>query len=423
MPIICPFDYNSLSTTKVEHKWTSMVNGDNVNHFSKMHLPTAHDPQNKELLLYVIDQFYDAADGDRLHLTTGPIRYSKFRQVLTGDLRITWQQISDSREAQKTIATFDEDIDLFIAQYFSPTSADDQREYLRSSTKPFSMSCETLAGRLRVISNLCKRLPGAEGKVLYADENQLKRAYFLMMPASWRIKFAESGQVLDGFLTLLNLIRFMSLQAAFAARSKRKTNPNQFSASSQQGASQRGRGGGRYSTRHQNNGGRGRGFYRYGGSYGRPAYGSFQPPAPYYGAPRVTPSAQPRTFPSPSGGNPSYGNRTPGRSGGRFGGRSGFRPTYGRSSGRGPVPYVPNFYVGHHHDPQEHFAIMEHEGEYEPNEQFHGENYDAPMEYQEPFAEEQYHYEEPQQQTQESTDEVQTDQEQQDAHWLQEFGL
>ena len=59
---------------------------------------------------------------------------------------------------------------------------------------------------------------------LFANDDLLKRAYFLLMPSSWRIKFAESGQVLEGAYTYQNLIRFMSIQEMVSKRSSNSSN-------------------------------------------------------------------------------------------------------------------------------------------------------------------------------------------------------
>lgn len=344
VPLVCSFDYDDLTTVRVDHKWTLGAAGNTTNHDAKMYLPTANDPSEKELLLYVIDQYLDACHNDRLHISTGPERYSKFRAVLQGDFRITWQTLSDA-QANKTLATFAADLEEFIAIYFAPSSADDQMEYLRSATKPYSMTCEALGARLRVISRLCKRLPGADATPLIAEGTPMKRAYFALMPQAWRIKFVEAGQVLDvDTYTFVHLVRFMAVQEALSKRSANR---------SRDGSGRGGRGGRGSSSnrRRRDDGGRGsgRGRGRGRGSYGnyhnyRNNQSSNQPGRGFPGQGIVTPPYYSPQYRSPQGrfgsGNSSF--RTPSTGGRSQGGRYN-QPAYGR--GRGPVPYVPNFHV------------------------------------------------------------------------------
>ena len=109
IPLICSFDSDSIRTVKVEHKWTTGAAPNQRDASAKLYLPTCDDPSKKELFLYVVDQFVDACHNDRLHLSTGPSRYTKFREVLGGALRLRWQSLSEAR-ANKTTDTFVEDV-------------------------------------------------------------------------------------------------------------------------------------------------------------------------------------------------------------------------------------------------------------------------------------------------------------------------
>ena len=94
IPLESSFDPDSICTVKVENKWTT----GNKDEYYKMYLPVCEDPTKKELFLYVIDQFYDACHEERLHLTTGLERYSKFRLVVDGALKMGWQTISEAQQ-------------------------------------------------------------------------------------------------------------------------------------------------------------------------------------------------------------------------------------------------------------------------------------------------------------------------------------
>ena len=100
LPLVPTFRPEDLRTVKVENRWTTQ----NVERYNKMYLPVCDDPSQREVFLYVIDQFLDAAHNDRLHISVGTDRYTKFRAVIGGDLRIVWQEISDA-QAAKTTAT------------------------------------------------------------------------------------------------------------------------------------------------------------------------------------------------------------------------------------------------------------------------------------------------------------------------------
>ena len=89
-----------------------------------------------------------------------------------------------------------DDIDALVGCHFDPTLHQDQIECLHVGAEPFQMTCEQLGSCLRVISHLSRYLPGSViGRIcfdLFSTDDTLKRAYFSLMPASSKIKFAES---------------------------------------------------------------------------------------------------------------------------------------------------------------------------------------------------------------------------------------
>ena len=126
IPLLPSFRAEDLHTAKVEHSWTTGQGQNAVDNYCKMHLLTCDDPSNKEQLLCIIDQFLDAAHNKRLHLSCGASRCTKFREVVGGNLRIVWQEISNACAA-KTVDSFMEDVDLLVSHYFAPTLCQDQR--------------------------------------------------------------------------------------------------------------------------------------------------------------------------------------------------------------------------------------------------------------------------------------------------------
>ena len=395
IPVVSSFDPAYIRTTKVEHEWRTTGNNPRDKH-AKMYLPVCDDPANKELFLYVIDAFLDAAHADRLHLTTGLDIYNKFRQVVDGALRIAWVTLSDARN-QKSVNSFTTDVLALINKYLSPSSYEDQLNYLRTFEKPFSLDCEALGTRLEVISRLGRLLPGAPTTAnntrqhLYADEAAMKRAYFAMMRGDWKVKFVSSAHDLDDpNFSFQRLVRFMATQETI---SKQGVKRKGFHHGGGRGGGRYGRGGGGrgygrgnyggysggghsnywgYSSAH--GGGRGRGNagnyqYRSSGYGGRHQQGSFTPGGtPGYAQGYRTPT-QGTSTPYGRGRGSSYG-----RGGSTYGrGSSGRGNTYGRGAARAPFtpggrqvvypgvaptgtrpPSIPNFMTDNYHqEPQD----------------------------------------------------------------------
>ena len=463
IPLVCSFDSDTIRTVKVEHKWTS--GGTTPRDMSaKLYLPSCDDPSKKELFLYVVDQFVDAAHNDRLHLSTGPSRYTKFREVLGGALRLRWQTISEGR-ATKTLDSFVEDVRNLIGSFLAPTSFEDQKEYMRSATKPFYMDCAALGARVEVISRLGRLLPGAPVDVngveelLFPNDNALKRAFFSLMPSSWKVKFAESGSQLDGAYEYQALVRFMSIQELVSKNGNKRAREGGNSGHSQRripprGSSGRGFGGRGYGGRGNYGGGYGGGRSNYGGrggygrGRGRGNYGNYlnggRGSASYggssysqqwgfsnnrgggYNSP-YTPRSNHSNF---SQGRGSNTGRSQGFSGGRgttpnTGGRGGSGVVYPgvAPNAQGNVPYLPSFYAEHYHSEQG--PTQE---QYYGEEQYHSEQYYGEQDEQYYAQAEHYHAEQPSEEQEqqetflgESHDE-QAQQEEQDAHWLQDFG-
>ena len=172
-PSFCPED---LRAAKIEHSWTTTGNNPEEK-CSKMCLPVCDDPSQKEVFLHVIDAFLDAAHNDRLHLAVGSDRHNKFRQVLGGSLRISWQAISGARQ-NKTVDTFDEDLRELVAKCLAPAARADQLNCLAAANEPFEVDCEALGARFEVMSRLGRLLPSSHvagvDLHLWADTEAMK---------------------------------------------------------------------------------------------------------------------------------------------------------------------------------------------------------------------------------------------------------
>ncbi len=371
IPLATTFSTDDLNMVKVEHHWTE--GADARDRSAKMYLPTCDDPSKKELFLYVIDQFLDAMSNDRLHLSTGPNRYSKFRVVVNGSIRLAWQTISANR-ANKTTDTFDEDLRTLINQYLAPTARADQLEYLRTVIKPYGMSTEELSGRIRVLSRLGRLLPGSYDEApstydpLYESERDYKRALFGMMPMAWRIKFAETGHELDdAAYQYSQLTRYMSLQEAIEKSSGRKR-PRQNIPSGGRGRG-RGPGGRGY--------GRGRGRDHGGRGYGRGrgrGYGDYSSYGGNYPPPnnRFLQAAAGGRYGQGRGmSSPRAGYQSP-RGGGRPVTASPRRPI---AQGQGRPPVFPQFTTDEHyyeHDPGYGYGDEHYYGDYDYGYEYDG---------------------------------------------------
>ena len=358
IPIQSLLHYEELTTVKVENRWMDGIQQKSF----KIQLPLIASAENKELLVYALDQFVDALDASRLNVTDPPAKYAKIRLIFGGDIALEWQRLMRERiaglpngAADLTDVHFTTDLNNLVCIYLGPTSFEDQREYLNTTVKPFNMSCEVLASRLRVVNTLSRYLPGSNNTTIAPNATAMKRLYYKMMPNSWKLEFAKSTRTLDdATYTLIDLSRFMAVHEAISKSSNKRpaSSPSSFSRNVRPRRG-RGRGFGRGS------GGRGFGRGNFGRGYGTYGQGSYQ----NYGSPSY-------------GGYPSTSYRTPpqGRgyggygSGGRSGGgravspRShssgrgsgfGLRPRYasepgGRGRG-GQPPSFPSFYQEQYH--------------------------------------------------------------------------
>ena len=163
-----------------------------------------------ETLLRTIVEFLDAASQvSRLNLTAGPNRYNKFRECLGGAVRDTWDVIAPNHA--QTVNGFEGALSDFVAQYLMPTAGADQRLYLDTIKKPFRLTVQQLAERLRFINRLMRWFPGNAASPF--DESTLKLLFYNMMLPKWKLAFLSSGtDINDGNYTLLHLQRYMTIQ-------------------------------------------------------------------------------------------------------------------------------------------------------------------------------------------------------------------
>ena len=292
--------------------------GNNIHHEKKKALVPKCLEEDPESLLRTVVSFFDACDNARLHLSTGPLRYEKFRECLGGNILDTWDAVSTG--TPNTVAGFQTAVENLIAQYLVPTAQSDQAQYLQNCRKPFRLSCFQLGGRLGFINKLMSWFPGNGGNVPFNDA-ALTNMFYRMMLEDWKLNFLSSGRDINT-LTFLDMQRYMSNQElAGRAKARRQQAKQQQSTGKRSFYPQQGRGnyqpfrgGMRFAGRRRIDHGGGRSSYGYSSN------------SQYSG------SGQGRGF-------GSGGGRGFSRGGGRFGSGRGSGRSTGRSGGRGPSSF------------------------------------------------------------------------------------
>ena len=187
----------------------SVNTGDGNNEKRKYSVPFASS-QDVETLCRCVLEFDDVAAVPRLSLTTGPLKFSYFRQCLGGTIHDKWDVLADGRN--EMVANFLLIRNELIAELVRPTDLADQRHYLETSKKPYKLNCAALSARLETINKMMSLFPGAGGNPPMQPVD-IKNLYYQMMPSEWQRAFLNSGQVItDPTYTLLSLQRFMTLQ-------------------------------------------------------------------------------------------------------------------------------------------------------------------------------------------------------------------
>ena len=95
-----------------------------------------------------------------------------------------------------------------------PTAYHDQKQYLLTATKPFSMGCKQLSSRLTKIKTLMKNMPGASdaGNEIYSDL-EFKMLFYNLMRTDWKTTFDASGNVItNADYPYSKLVAFMAAQ-------------------------------------------------------------------------------------------------------------------------------------------------------------------------------------------------------------------
>jgi len=184
-----PFQLIAPTTERVQHKLVNLVNVGNAAH-PEWEKRTAYinkiNVMEKELIADTIREFKDAMVAARLNLTAAK-RFAMFRELLEEPFRSEYDAIRGDHNV--TNPGFLACLQAFINRYFLATDLEDETLYLDTVKKPFKLSVDELASRLRNI-NIMMSLLTADGANPFT-ENQLKHKLFRMMPRPWQICYVH----------------------------------------------------------------------------------------------------------------------------------------------------------------------------------------------------------------------------------------
>ena len=143
----------------------------------KYNIPLVSSPDVETLCRCVLE-FDDVSAVPRLSLTMGPLKFSFFRQCLSGTICDKWDVLADG--VNETLLNFTAARDRLIAELVRPTDLTDQRHYLETSKKPYCLNCAALTSRLEMINKMMSLLPGANGN-LPMQTMDIKNLYYQMI--------------------------------------------------------------------------------------------------------------------------------------------------------------------------------------------------------------------------------------------------
>ena len=191
MELTAPIPYEAKIAQK-DIKKVTLSHTVNRNKIKKeVYEATTGDP---ELILCVIHEFEDVASANNLNLNTGALKFSKFRECLSDQVRADWDRVRAGHEL--TEEGFEEAISEFIVVYLDEEALTEQKTYIAKAKKPYTMTVETFHSRLkRIVLMMMGYFPGAEvmNEGLIYNDTELKHIFRQAMPYPWQETFAKSG--------------------------------------------------------------------------------------------------------------------------------------------------------------------------------------------------------------------------------------
>ena len=191
------------------------------------------DASDKEYFIRTIHEFLDACSDARLN-ASDTHRWALFRQVLGGDLRITYDEVyeiitNDAAFTQQTDETFRQRLLPAFIQRFLPTNSFlIQKEYMQYTVKPYAYDVFSTSNRFRLLNVLSAYLPGSANNPMFNTDADRKMAFFRLMLPEWQVNFATSGHTIDdaGY-TYHQLVQYMATQeTVYNAKYQAQRAPN-----------------------------------------------------------------------------------------------------------------------------------------------------------------------------------------------------
>ena len=187
------------------------VAGNNVRRRAKC--PIMNNQSDPEMACRVYEEFVDICGEDRLHLSTGALKFEFWRQVLAGQARAHWDAIAAGLPGT-TLAHFATGILAWFANYFEATAFHDQKQYFLQASKAYLMTVRETATRIEEILRYMRFMPGAPaaGTAIYSETEKKTTLYRLMRP-NWKTNFDASGaDITAAAYTWAHLIQYFSAQ-------------------------------------------------------------------------------------------------------------------------------------------------------------------------------------------------------------------
>jgi hypothetical protein len=179
----------------------------------RIYVPTIGEEMSAELACRVVKEFRDLIPATSLDLSSGALKFEYFRKMLKEGARDHWDACA-TEVAGTSDANFETCLQSWFTRYFEPTAFSDQKEYLMTCTKAFSMTVKETSSRLKLIVSYMRNMPGAPaaGTDIYSDL-EFKTMFLRMMTPAWKTQFERQGiDITDDDFTLDRLITFMSAQ-------------------------------------------------------------------------------------------------------------------------------------------------------------------------------------------------------------------
>ena len=120
---------DQIQTATLSHSWTETVNTKDVDKKAKFELPICH-VNDIELLLHCIHEFIDISSNNHLHLSTGAVRFTKFRECLRSTPCDHWDSVLEGHttngDTNTSVVNFTDTIANLVARYLIHVDLDIQ---------------------------------------------------------------------------------------------------------------------------------------------------------------------------------------------------------------------------------------------------------------------------------------------------------